>query len=264
MIFVKAYRETGLRGAGVNKARSARKLLKDGLTREIGVVTLGVLIALGIGEVADYVRWQFRVRTSMAALRSDLADARYTFLERKVIQPCIDRQFEVIGKALGIAHHTGRMPAVSGLVIYPMRIFNMTAWEVAKSEGVALHMVPERALALTKIYSAIASYPGSAIGPETANWQILMAIPNLAGRIDANIVSSLILALRQAEAQSLLSSTIASQEEANLAKLGVPIAWPDFYPRGEMGVKEMRQAMRTYGVCGQLSLDGHNWKKPVY
>lgn len=220
------------------------------------MVTLGVLIALAIGELADYFRWQIRVQKSLSAVRLDLADARYTLLERRVIQPCIERQLRLFDAALKEARRTGRMPRVGGTMVYPMRKFELSSWEVAQSEGITLHMRREYAVMLSTIYSGLATYPGTSTGPETANWSVLMAIPHLAGPIDSSLSSSLTLTLRQAEAQAQLSKQVAEDQEGQIARFGVPIYWPGFYKPDAHNIREIAAAMRAYGVCSPLTLDG--------
>lgn len=226
----------------------ARPAVKK-LAREIGIITLGVLIALGIGELADFFRWQVRVQGSLAAIRLDLADASYTFLERRVIQPCIERQLKLLDVALEQARRTGEMPKVTGLMIYRARLFSTASWEVAKSEGVLLHMEREDAIQLGNIYTAIDTYPGDSSGAETENWRLLTSVDKLAGPIDSNLTSSLIIALRQAQAQWLLSGQIAMDQENAIRQFGVPILWPGFYPDGRHDVREIAAAMKSYGVC---------------
>ena len=78
----------------MRKPALSEKQLK--FVREVGSVVLGVLIALGIGEIAEAVRWKIRVDNSMRPCASKSRATVEPGRARR-LQPCLDRRLEAIG-----------------------------------------------------------------------------------------------------------------------------------------------------------------------
>src|SRR5829696_3767884 len=125
-------------GRSMRKSALSEKQLK--FVREVGSVVLGVLIALGIGEIAEAVRWKIRVDNSIEAVRTEMADNRWNLAERVAFQPCLERRLAAIGAVLAEARRTGALPRIEIAGTTAYRMIDTSAFEVAKSEGVPLHM----------------------------------------------------------------------------------------------------------------------------
>ena len=108
--------------------------------REVGGVVLGVLIALGIGEIADALRWKARVQKSMSAINTELSGNRFNIVERRATQSCIDARLEAIGRLLKAARTTSMLPEVRSVGRMGARLTESAAYDAAKSQGVPLHM----------------------------------------------------------------------------------------------------------------------------
>ena len=53
--------------------------------RDIVVTTLGVLIALGIGEIVEEVRWKFRIAANDKAMRAEAGLLHGVYVERDML-----------------------------------------------------------------------------------------------------------------------------------------------------------------------------------
>ena len=56
---------------------------------ELGIVTLGVLIALGAQQWADERTWRAKVETSKAAIRDELSEHYSYAVEFRTVYPCM-------------------------------------------------------------------------------------------------------------------------------------------------------------------------------
>jgi hypothetical protein len=121
---------------------------------EVGVIVLGVLIALSAEQVVEAVHWHNQVRLG----RTDLADS-YTTLrlqmrERQLISPCLDRRFQQIAAILDNASETGRLPPVGDLGQPRLRTISEPIWPGLVTTGTALHFPRAEA----SKYNAIEAY----------------------------------------------------------------------------------------------------------
>lgn len=105
--------------------------------REVGIVVLGVVIALGLGEIVDSVNWANRREQAQAALASELSAAVNSSVERQVISGCLERRLAQVAMVLDKAATTGRLPAIRDFPRPPMRPWRSTVWETAVASQAA-------------------------------------------------------------------------------------------------------------------------------
>ena len=132
---------------------------------EVGVIVLGVLIALGAQQAVETLRWREEVRRTEDALTIEIADSVLHASERQMVNRCLsDRLTYLISK---VSSNKGPwsgdpMPleqAAFGVTIVPAayrtpnRPWNDNVWESAQNSGVFIHMPRERVAAFSKIYA---------------------------------------------------------------------------------------------------------------
>src|SRR3954454_9862115 len=95
---------------------------------EVGVIVLGVLIALSAEQLVEMLHW----RSQVSHGRTDLADSyttiRAQMRERQLISPCLVRRFDQIGSVLDEASATGRLPPIGDLGQPRLRTVNEPIW----------------------------------------------------------------------------------------------------------------------------------------
>lgn len=111
---------------------------------EVGIIVLGVLIALAANEFVDGLQWRQKVNHAEAAMRLELSndDAPQAYA-RILIAPCLDAEIERIHDG------AGQMPAdhLRGLVaayVPPIRGWDSEAWKAVLGSDVGSHMGPDR------------------------------------------------------------------------------------------------------------------------
>lgn len=136
---------------------------------EVGVIVLGVLIALAAQEMVEEFRWQEEVRRTEDALTIEIAASVAHAAERQVVNRClVGRLTHLVGKvnanrgpwrgdpmlldqsAPGVA----AVPAAfSAPYRTPNRPWSDDLWQAAQSGGVFNHMSRERVAAFSKVYA---------------------------------------------------------------------------------------------------------------
>lgn len=120
---------------------------------EVGIIVLGVLIALGAEQFIQMLNWRSDVAAERRALRGEVRYNLTAALFRRSEQPCIDRRLREIalvfqrkaaGQPLGL-RATVRRPAVWG--------GTTGTWDIALSGQALAHMPLEEKLDLSNAFS---------------------------------------------------------------------------------------------------------------
>ena len=133
---------------------------------EVGVIVLGVLIALGAQQAVETLRWRNEVRLTEDALTIEIADSVVHAAERQIVARCLSgRLSDLIGK---VNSNTG--PWTGDPLPLPRRATSVTTttpaayrtpnrpwsedvWVATQNGGVFNHMPRERLAAFAKVYA---------------------------------------------------------------------------------------------------------------
>src|SRR3982751_3668087 len=63
---------------------------------EVGVIVLGVLIAIGLGQVVEAIHWRIEVRNSRAAINQDMRQSNRVFAYRVAAHDCMARRLSTL------------------------------------------------------------------------------------------------------------------------------------------------------------------------
>lgn len=152
------------------------------LAWEVGVVVVGVLIALSAQQVADGLHWKEAVRQEKVNLDIDVRNAWDATSARRVVQPCISRRLADIarvlqrherGQPLGIIGPIGRMTVWSS---------NQSALSMASSDGTLAHIPVKVRSAYFQVRSQTEEFQRAAWDERVA-WRVLNRL-NLATGLD--------------------------------------------------------------------------------
>ncbi|HYD36234.1 MAG TPA: hypothetical protein VEA60_01395 [Allosphingosinicella sp.] len=221
--------------------------------REVGSVVLGVLIALGIGEIAEAVRWKIRVDNSMAAVRVEMAGNRWNLAERVAIQPCMERRLEAIGAILAEARRTGVLPRIETAGTTAYRMIDTSAFEVSQSEGVPLHMDRAEARQVALLYDMSTGLYGELAEKEQESWRTLQLLEGPGGPVGGDLVTVLLQAWVNAKSQGRLIGIMALEGDRHMAEYGIPAILDDKETWTE---RDFRDRVAKVPICGPMIVDG--------
>jgi hypothetical protein len=83
---------------------------------EVGIIVVGVLIALGAEQMVESLRWQQKVRSTEESIRRDLALTADVASERVAVRRCLDDRLD---RLKSLIEHPGShvaLPPESGTV----------------------------------------------------------------------------------------------------------------------------------------------------
>jgi hypothetical protein len=151
---------------------------------EVGVIVLGVLIALSAEQLVEMLHWREQVRHGRTDLAQSYAEIRSVKRERQLTSPCLARRLEGIAVVIDQASGTGRLPPIGDIGQPRMRTLAEPIWPGLVATGTAAHFPRDEASrytdiakyvdsltadqrreaeAWTRLYSIVG--PGRSIGP---------------------------------------------------------------------------------------------------
>lgn len=106
---------------------------------EVGIIVLGVLIALGLGAVATEIGWRVDASAARKAIGLELGEALGTAIERTRFAPCVDRRLDELARLVDRAATTGRLPPLGDVRSPPLRPWNRGIWDSSISAQTTAH-----------------------------------------------------------------------------------------------------------------------------
>ena len=120
---------------------------------EIGVVVIGVCIALGGEQTVEAIHWQHKVDDAAQAMRLELRDSdgpqAYT---RVALQTCLDRQLDVLQTAIVAGRNRTEIVALVGDYRPPYRTWDTEAWKATLASDVGSHVGADQMIDWSKPY----------------------------------------------------------------------------------------------------------------
>jgi hypothetical protein len=208
---------------------------------EVGIIVLGVLIALAADQLVEELQWRTKVDRAETAMRLELSedDAPQAYA-RLLIAPCLNADIARIHDGSG---HAPAKDLERWAAAYapPVRSWDSEAWKAVLGSEVGSHMGPERLVQWSKPYRLV-----PALNDDNTRERELAIDLNDALPPDADPSPADLQALRRDAAQLRdlnrvfyrVSQLMLSRSRAVGAEL------PDATRR-----ERMRQARAIYGSC---------------
>lgn len=178
--------------------------------REVGSVVLGVLVALGLGEVATDIRWRFDAAEARTAMLADFERDAGVMHERQLVRPCIEQRLRDVDALIRQAGTTGVMPMVSPIGRPPTRPLVTSAWDMALTSGVLPHLSRSDASNFSTNFDMIEKMADLMNG-QNALWAKLSAIENAPGRVSEPFLAELRFTAAELRQQSAYVDLVAGQ-----------------------------------------------------
>ncbi|HKO20681.1 MAG TPA: hypothetical protein VJU82_17535 [Acidobacteriaceae bacterium] len=177
---------------------------------EVGIIVIGVLIALGAEQVVEWVHWRNEVADARRALDREVAYDLGAVAKRQQEAPCIDRRLREI-RSLLIGSTSGLRSGARSPLGQPQLWRPRTdVWQVAVAGQAAEHMPLAMRLGYVRLYGGFQWYAQKA-EDETDAWSVLAELDDPGG-LGAEDVAS----VRQARSRAQVA---ADKMNANLPRI---------------------------------------------
>jgi hypothetical protein len=183
---------------------------------EIGVVVIGVCIALSAEQAVEWVHWRNQVSEARGIIASEMAGNLAGAIARLGAQACVESRLDELGRILDQASRTGSLPPIGDIAMPPLRNWSTGAWESIVASQTATHF-PWAELADLAITYYFVQRIFSYVPPEVQAWYELAAMVGPGRRLDpaseAELRKALGLARGYSRSMTTLSYNLVSRLE---------------------------------------------------
>jgi hypothetical protein len=132
------------------------------LAKEVGIIVLGVLIALAAEQTVEWLHWRERAAQAETQMHADAAAILDAMMERQEIQACQDRRLTQMQDRLlasgpdwtPMAVFYTRGPPKGSTYAHPMHIWPDTSWRNAVASTAATHLPDQVRAHYARIFAA--------------------------------------------------------------------------------------------------------------
>jgi hypothetical protein len=200
--------------------RNWREFLK-----EVGIIVLGVSIALAAEQAVEWFHWQSEVVKANEAIATELSYNLQGAIYRLRLETCLEARLDTLSTILDSAVKTGSLPPLGEIGRSPPRLWRSGVWEGVISSQVVTHFSRERQSDLATTYKVVDRL--AANGPEERNaWDDLYAMVGPGRRIDP-YAENLRRVLSRARSDNRIATGLSAQLIARVHDLGLPFSQDD-------------------------------------
>jgi hypothetical protein len=192
---------------------------------EVGIIVLGVLIALGFEQVAEEIHWSHAVRQAHAEIRAESSFANNFFAFRAAAEPCVKRRLDSIEQVIEkVAAHkeAGRIGTLGPDIGNGI---SDSSWQAQRASQTLTHFEQEELDQLGLYYHQLDSV-ADAVFREDAAWSDLRVLEGDPSRLGPEDVAGLRRSLQHARFENYLISMISREQLGRARQLDLPVANP--------------------------------------
>lgn len=128
------------------------------LLSEIGVVVIGVCIALAAEQAVDWLHWRDKVSTARSAIASETATNLSYGIMRMRRAACTEKSLDTLAQTLDAASKSGSLPPVGEFGSARNNVMLSGQWDSLMSSETAAHFPADEVAGLSAIYVYGARY----------------------------------------------------------------------------------------------------------
>jgi hypothetical protein len=215
---------------------------------EVGIIVVGVLIALSAEQVVERIRWDEQVRAGREALRVDLREIVFDAEERKAEDPCIRRRLFQLRQFLN--DHPDVLPAIGHVGSPPVRPWYPLSWDSLVASDVTTHMPRDEMLKLSSI-SQQARRGADVANDEIQQWAVIYSMVGPARHLGIGEAAQIREAISLAAFRLNEMYLLAPQVEWDVLSTG--LLSRDDLARVRAEVRETLHGPNATHICGPIS-----------
>ncbi len=177
------------------------------LLKEIGIIVIGVMIALGAEQAVEALHWMQQVDTGDIALKEAFVREVDNMALRKAQSDCIAQRLSFLSQTVERASHSGQLPALGAIGHPPYTPWTIGAWDALVANDTVSHLPRKKMLGYVQIAQRTAVLSGMS-DRENDQWTILDSIVGPGRRLSDVEAEQLRMTLAQAaESNRLMQRT---------------------------------------------------------
>jgi hypothetical protein len=196
---------------------------------EVGVIVLGVLIALAAESALESIRWRMKVSDARQELRYEVGHNMAILRDRIRQQPCAARRLKELGLVLTQASTTGNLPPLGAIGAPGHYTWPEAVWETQVAAQTASHFRGDEIASLARIYRLI-TLLHQLDDTDRAAWLSLSTMTGPGRHVDSVTVDRFIQALVQARLTNDAFSSAAETIQTILGRASLGKDFPQIDP----------------------------------
>jgi hypothetical protein len=121
---------------------------------EVGIIVVGVMIALGAQQGVEYFSWQKNVRDAKKDLSTELEGDLFAAQERMLMKACIDLRLDQLSELIDDPP-AKPWSLLGGSSVTTLRVWSSSAWDTAVADGTVAHMSSDERAKYANVYSYV-------------------------------------------------------------------------------------------------------------
>jgi hypothetical protein len=154
--------------------------------KEVGIIVLGVSIALSAEQTVEYFHWRHEVELGRNAIAGEITAHNEWYRFRVAIAPCIDRR---VGEAEGILQALENKERPKGFTAFHSHgagsPLSTSEWESERASQALVHFPRQELALMSQYYAQIPSFRNW-MGDEAVTWSELSGLKNLPAGLTAS------------------------------------------------------------------------------
>ena len=189
---------------------------------EVGVIVLGVLIAIALEQLVETIHWQGQVRDARTAIAEDMAQTNRAFAFRVAAHDCIAARLTKLNDIIERSAKHEPVPNLGPVMPDIGNALFQNAWQTSRASQTLTHF-DRRALRLYGAYYVSVDSITGLIAHEVDDQTVLEILEGDPGRLGPSDISGLRVAVRRAMFDNDLIASIAQDALETSKSLGVAI-----------------------------------------
>jgi hypothetical protein len=153
---------------------------------EVGIIVIGVLIALGAEQVVEAIHGNAQVGEFRGAVDDEMAYDLGSYKQRLILGPCVRTRLAELDRVIA-SYRAGRPMRMHGLSHWPVSFSLRTSVWTGRTGEVEARMPLHTRLAYASIYDDLANYDVHRVDERTA-WQELGEFDDAEGLSNADLM----------------------------------------------------------------------------
>lgn len=187
---------------------------------EVGIIVVGVLIALAAEQLVERLHWNHQVRIARASIHREMAFDLAYLADRLQVAPCVDRQLFEAQQRINAAAENGATPPVDAKLRSPGRLILVGDYAAQQAAQNLVHFPPAELSALGLWYDQMRNL-SEWKDEEIAAWANLRLLAPGRAKLGPLDLALLRRDLQTADSLERLTVLNAKREIAYARELGV-------------------------------------------
>jgi hypothetical protein len=188
--------------------------------KEIGVIVLGVSIALAAEQAVEWFHWRNQVQAAREVIATELAGSVADAIGRLRIEGCAERRLDTLAQILDTAAKSGALPPVGIIGATGYRQYPNGAWQGLIASQAATHFPRQQLADLAVVYGYV-NKADEFSQTETTVWTDLDSMVGPGRRLDPPSEDRLRAALGQARSYNRSITLLGVRIIQRVQKMGI-------------------------------------------